>query len=85
VSASRRILKWTVLPFEPMTVPGRVISAGWQGDSLVVWTESGLESDVLAVPTGGYVPDGYAFVATAMHPTLLDGMPLVVHVYTIQH
>jgi hypothetical protein len=36
---------------------------------------------LFAVPTGADVPGDALYVGTAMHPTLLDGAPLVLHVY----
>ena len=88
---TRRVLKFGLLAgtseIETADEP-RWLAAGWQGDNLVVWCEAtpgaGVRRAVAAVPTGSPTPtpDEHAvYVGTAMHPTLLDGKPLVVHVY----
>ena len=87
----RRILKFTVQPFAANEIETadepRFVAAGWQGENLVVWAEATVGSGVLtrltAIPTGGDVPDfRWKYVATAQHPTMLDGNPLVMHVYS---
>jgi hypothetical protein len=89
---TRRILKWQVPAFGAAEISSadepKWLSAAWQGEMLVAWCEATVEGPLLgvrtrlyAVPTGGATPEGAAFVGTAQHPTMLDGGPLVVHVY----
>ena len=90
---SRRILKFTVRPFAPNEIQTgdkpHFLAVDWQGDELVVWCEAtvggGYLTRLTAVPTGGDAPDPrWSYVGTAMHPTLLEGDPLVMHVYAGQ-
>jgi hypothetical protein len=86
----RRILKFplgVLTQIETADEP-RWLSAGWQGDQLVAWCEatpgSGVIRTVAAISTGDASPtvfDNARFIGTAMHPTMLGGAPLVVHVY----
>jgi hypothetical protein len=83
---SRRILKFEVPPGlsgigtadEP-----RFLTAGWQGETLVVWAEAtvgtGVQTLVYGAVTGEAAPDDAEYVGTAQHT--VDGHPFVAHVY----
>ena len=88
----RRILKWQVPAFgaAEITTDDAILwrAVGWQGEMLVAWGEGSVEwkhggarTRLFAIPTGATVPEDALYVGTAQHPTLLDGSPLVMHVY----
>lgn len=88
----RRMLKYPLQlgrTFLQVNDGTRFRSVDWQGGQLVIWAEVPAESPAIidaifeAVPTGVAVPSNGDFIGTAQHPTLLDGDPLVLHVYLL--
>ena len=59
------------------TVPGKIISAGLQGDRPFIWYEVGPDSDYALVVTGEDQPEGWTHVATVPG---IDGW-FVGHIY----
>jgi hypothetical protein len=84
---SRLIWKFELHPYEPwveMPKGATVLSAGAQGDEIVVWAHCNpnapkVERWIGAFPTGGMLPSETAFAAFLATVQMSDG--LVFHVY----
>lgn len=84
----RRVLKFVLGPDVVAIATAdepQWLAVGWQASALVVWCLAtpgeGFEARLVAVPTGMSPPDNAEYVGTAQHPTLMDGSPLVMHVF----
>ena len=92
-----RIFKYVLVPGTNAinAVIVNALSVAWEGDDLVLWGEvivnqskeiTVYQTHIAVLMTGEEPPaltqrGRPCFIGTAMHPTLLNGAPFVVHVY----